>query len=161
MEKSPPPLDMAGGTQQKAKAPPFRAAIHSVQKSTAKPWKKPDHPVPPKVYRVDPRGFRQLVQKLTGAPQPTPRPLRNTARPPPALDLAPRTLLPPPQPIFDNNNYFPTESVRQIEQKAVSGYQSPTGMAGLFSPSLPSWCSFPLLSPGSMATLEQNSGTVL
>lgn len=162
MEKSPPSsLDMAVATEKRVQAPPFQTALHSVQMPTAKPRKRPDHPVPPKVYRVDPRGFRQLVQMLTGAPQPTPRPLRNTARPPPPLDLAARTPLPPPQPMFDNNNYFRTESMRPAEQKAVPGYQSPTGLPGLFSPSLPSWCSFPLPSPGSIAALEQSSGAVL
>ncbi|XP_008796990.1 WAS/WASL-interacting protein family member 1-like [Phoenix dactylifera] len=164
MEKSPPlSLDLGGATEKQAKAPAFlQAALHSVKKPPAKPWKRTDRPVPPKVYRVDPRGFRQLVQMLTGAPPPTPRPLRSTARPPPPLDLAPRTPLPPPQPMFDNNNYFSTAAMQPVEQKAVSGYQSPTGLGGLFSPSLyTSWCSFPLLSPGSIATLEQSSGAVL
>ncbi|XP_008812107.1 pollen-specific leucine-rich repeat extensin-like protein 3 [Phoenix dactylifera] len=157
---------MPGATEKQAKTPPFQAALHSVQRPPAKPWKKPDHPVPPKVYRVDPRDFRQLVQKLTGAPQSTPRPLKDTARPPPPLLLAPRNPLPPPPPppppVFDNRNYFSIESLKPMEQKAVSGYQSPTGLAGLFSPSpYPAWCSFPLLSPGSIAMLEQSSGTVL
>ncbi|EHA8591143.1 formin-like protein 5 [Cocos nucifera] len=153
---------MPGATEKQAKTPAFQGALHSVQRPPAKAWKKPDLPVPPKVYRVDPRDFRQLVQRLTGAPQATPRPLKDTARPPPPLVLTPRSPLPPPLPVFDNSNYFLTESMKTMEHKAASGYQSPTGLAGLFSPSpFPAWCSFPLLSPGSMATLEQNSGTVL
>ncbi|KAL6012938.1 hypothetical protein ACLOJK_003427 [Asimina triloba] len=46
--------------------------LHSIRKPAAapKPWKKPiAGPPPTRVYVVDPHGFRQLVQKLTGAPQ--------------------------------------------------------------------------------------------
>ncbi|XVF61390.1 hypothetical protein PTKIN_Ptkin08bG0125500 [Pterospermum kingtungense] len=52
--------------------PPFHASLHSVRKPLAKPWKKPIAPFPPtptKVYKVDPINFRDLVQKLTGAPE--------------------------------------------------------------------------------------------
>ncbi|CAL9102285.1 unnamed protein product, partial [Musa textilis] len=47
---------------------PYHAAFHSVQNPPGKPWKSPDQAAPPRVYRVDPRGFRQLVQRLTGRP---------------------------------------------------------------------------------------------
>lgn len=40
-----------------------------VKKSSSKQWRRSpvNPPVPPKVYKVEPRGFRQLVQSLTGA----------------------------------------------------------------------------------------------
>lgn len=40
-----------------------------VRKSSSKQWKRTpvNPPLPPKVYKVEPRGFRQLVQSLTGA----------------------------------------------------------------------------------------------
>ncbi|CAJ2635248.1 unnamed protein product [Trifolium pratense] len=47
--------------------------LHSVRKSPAKSWNKkapiaPMAPIPPKVYRVDPINFKELVQSLTCAP---------------------------------------------------------------------------------------------
>ncbi|XP_051191654.1 uncharacterized protein [Lolium perenne] len=47
------------------------AALRSVQKPPSKPWRTgglAPAPTPPKVYRVEPREFRDLVQRLTGAP---------------------------------------------------------------------------------------------
>ncbi|OEL34337.1 hypothetical protein BAE44_0004644 [Dichanthelium oligosanthes] len=48
------------------------AALRAVQKPSAKPWRggsaAAPPPPPPKVYRVEPREFRDLVQRLTGAP---------------------------------------------------------------------------------------------
>ncbi|CAN6339156.1 unnamed protein product [Urochloa humidicola] len=48
------------------------AALRAVQKPPAKPWRGSSSaappPPPPKVYRVEPREFRDLVQRLTGAP---------------------------------------------------------------------------------------------
>jgi hypothetical protein len=47
------------------------AALRSVQKPPSKPWRAgglAPAPTPPKVYRVEPREFRDLVQRLTGAP---------------------------------------------------------------------------------------------
>jgi hypothetical protein len=45
------------------------AALRSVQKPPSKPWRAGGGlaPTPPKVYRVEPREFRDLVQRLTGA----------------------------------------------------------------------------------------------
>ncbi|KAM0904321.1 hypothetical protein ACQ4PT_018043 [Festuca glaucescens] len=47
------------------------AALRSVQKQPSKPWRArgpAPAPTPLKVYRVEPREFRDLVQRLTGAP---------------------------------------------------------------------------------------------
>ncbi|CAJ2635249.1 unnamed protein product [Trifolium pratense] len=48
--------------------------LHSVRKSPAKSWNKkapiaPMAPTPPKVYKVDCRNFKELVQSLTCAPE--------------------------------------------------------------------------------------------
>lgn len=63
-------------SSQEAKASrqslPFHASLHSIRKPPAKPWKKPVAPLPPtpaKVYKVEPINFRDVVQKLTGAPE--------------------------------------------------------------------------------------------
>ncbi|KAE8776417.1 hypothetical protein D1007_50945 [Hordeum vulgare] len=45
------------------------AALRAVQRAPAKPWRGAGAgaPPPPRVYRVEPRDFRELVQRLTGA----------------------------------------------------------------------------------------------
>ena len=52
--------------------PGREAALRAVQKPPTKPWRgtgaSASPPPPPKVYRVEPREFRDLVQRLTGAP---------------------------------------------------------------------------------------------
>ncbi|CAM0875487.1 unnamed protein product [Alopecurus aequalis] len=45
------------------------AALRAVQRAPAKPMRGPIAQ-PPKVYRVEPRDFRELVQRLTGARTP-------------------------------------------------------------------------------------------
>ncbi|KAI0493347.1 hypothetical protein KFK09_027624 [Dendrobium nobile] len=47
----------------------YPAGLRSVRKPPTKPWRRPVEPPPPKVYHVDPHGFRRLVQHLTGAPK--------------------------------------------------------------------------------------------
>ncbi|WOK97071.1 WAS/WASL-interacting protein family member 1-like [Canna indica] len=149
MDQSPSPsLHQAAagpGPGKRARAPPYHAALHSVQRQPGKPWKKPDQPQPPRVYRVDPRGFRDLVQQLTGAAVSSrARPLRDTVPPPPPLRLSAQAVSPLPPPLAQPDVYG-----GDLSKGAVSGNQSPTGfLQGLLSPSLySSWCSFPLLSP--------------
>ncbi|KAB2626603.1 serine-rich protein-like [Pyrus ussuriensis x Pyrus communis] len=69
-------------TTQRTKDP-----LHSVRKSSSKPWKKPAvAPLPPtlpSVYKVDPINFRELVHSLTTAPEfLEPRSLQSVAPPP-------------------------------------------------------------------------------
>ncbi|KAG6501370.1 VQ motif-containing protein 29-like [Zingiber officinale] len=125
--------------QRPSQQPPYSAVLHSVQRQPGKaPHKKPDQSPAPKVYRVDPRGFRTLVQQLTGAthsaaPPPRQRPLRDTAPQLPPLKLA-----------------APVMSGGADHSKIIApDGQSPTEfLQGLLSPSLySSWCSFPPLSP--------------
>ncbi|CAL4890677.1 unnamed protein product [Urochloa decumbens] len=64
-------MDMQAELQRPAAA--HEAALRAVQKPPAKPWRgggssAAPPPPPPKVYRVEPREFRDLVQRLTGAP---------------------------------------------------------------------------------------------
>ncbi|KAI4992330.1 hypothetical protein ZWY2020_051747 [Hordeum vulgare] len=62
------------GHEMRRPVPSHEAALRSVQKPPAKPWRAgggltpAPAPTPPKVYRVEPREFRDLVQRLTGAP---------------------------------------------------------------------------------------------
>ncbi|KAJ0096633.1 hypothetical protein Patl1_28488 [Pistacia atlantica] len=48
----------------------YHSSLHAVRKAPLKPRKKPIAPLPPtrpKVYKVDPVNFLDLVQKLTGS----------------------------------------------------------------------------------------------
>ncbi|XP_020157158.1 uncharacterized protein [Aegilops tauschii subsp. strangulata] len=61
-----------GHEMRRPSVPGHEAALRAVQKPPAKPWRAggglTPAPTPPKVYRVEPREFRDLVQRLTGAP---------------------------------------------------------------------------------------------
>lgn len=94
----------------------FYSSLHAVRKLPLKPMKKPIAPLPPmkpKVYKVDSVNFKQVVQRLTSAPEfqpnfsPAPeaeevlekapaapafRPRRLEEVAPPALDLSSTTL---------------------------------------------------------------------
>ncbi|KAF3333786.1 WAS/WASL-interacting protein family member 1-like protein [Carex littledalei] len=122
----------------------FLSSLHLVQKPPAKPWRKTDNvPAAPRVYRVEPRGFRDLVQKLTGKP---PRQLKESVVPPPPLALESTPQM--------NKQLFTEDKIGTSD-----GVRSPT--AGLVSPSFYSaWCSFPLLSPAWMAGLDNTSEAV-
>ncbi|KAF4375170.1 uncharacterized protein LOC115712459 [Cannabis sativa] len=80
-----------------SKVPYYSSSLHSVKKAaTAKPWKKlvaPLPPNPPRVYRVDPINFRDLVQKLTAAPE---FQLDPPQQPQPQPQLRLQSLAPPP-----------------------------------------------------------------
>ncbi|KAK8517456.1 hypothetical protein V6N13_127632 [Hibiscus sabdariffa] len=164
------------------KAPSFHGSLHSVRKPLSKPWKKPIAPfppTPPKVYTVDPINFRDLVQKLTGAPEfmsqthnPTstaqfelPRHqhqhqhqrLQRVAPPPLHVAASPlsRTEVSAPLNLFSGldlttcqNQSFSNNSMNTITSNSL----------GLnLSPSSYNWCAFPILSPGTLATLEQST----
>ncbi|KAH0912811.1 hypothetical protein HID58_036132 [Brassica napus] len=51
----------------------YNSSLHSTRKQPAKPWKRPVtaslQRMHPRVYRVEPVNFKELVQSLTGAPQ--------------------------------------------------------------------------------------------
>ncbi|XP_058080976.1 uncharacterized protein LOC131229118 [Magnolia sinica] len=137
--------------------------LHSIRKPAQKPWQRPaTAPPQTRVYVVDPPGFRQLVQKLTGAPQFTARHRLGRVAPPP-LDLLPSPpSLPPlehdPQSESDRISpqlqlFFSSEP-RTCTENSMPAV-SPFGLSP--SSSYSSWCSFPLLSPGTVASLEQST----
>ncbi|GFP99935.1 hypothetical protein PHJA_002137600 [Phtheirospermum japonicum] len=113
---------------------------HSVRKSPAKSTitKKPmNAPLPPtrgpKIYKVDPVDFREVVQKLTGAAEFQTMRLQEAA--PPPLSLA------PPQ-----------------AGKSGAGYgaiSSPLGFS--LSPSSLAWCSSFISSPRAISSLEPSA----
>lgn len=112
------------------------AMLHSVRKPPAKPWKRPEM-AQPKVYHVEPRGFRKLVQELTGAPK---RTAKRTPPNPPPLDLA------PPATRYD---YSDATTTRSLDDRSLMGMISSSQCSPYAS-----WCPFPLLSPGTMASFS-------
>ncbi|CAI9780799.1 unnamed protein product [Fraxinus pennsylvanica] len=68
----------------------FYSALHSVRKLPMKQVKKPIAPfppTPPKIYKVDPVNFKEVVQKLTSATESQSTRLQEVA--PPPLSLSP------------------------------------------------------------------------
>lgn len=133
----------SNSTTQSGKPPPsYRSALHTVRK----PTKKPMAPLPPRIYKVAPVEFKDVVQKLTGGAaelQPT-RLLREVAPPP-------LSLRPPHRPNFVQHSENEEEK-RQKSTDACFGILSPIGFS--MSPSSLAWCSAVLLSPGTLASFD-------
>ncbi|KAK9284649.1 hypothetical protein L1049_024847 [Liquidambar formosana] len=151
------------------------SSLHSVRKQSGKPWKKPAvaplPPVPTRVYKVDRINFREVVQKLTGAPESQSRRLQSVAPPPinvaPPPSLASHDIMPsPPMQLFPSPERTPlsafykdlmseTLDTQQPRQYSEGITASSTSLGISLSPS--SWCSFPLLSPGTLSSLGQST----
>lgn len=144
---------------EKSRQPSQQSHLHSVRKPPAKPWKKlaaPVVPNPPRVYQVKPVDFKSLVQQLTGVQEPEPRRLQSVAPPPLSLKVAekPATLELLPSPLSSTFHDLMNETLDGKPWKLSDsfGATSPLG----FSLS-PSWCNLPLLSPGTLSSLDQTT----
>lgn len=159
----------------------YQSSLHAVRKSPLKAMKKPIAPLPPtrpKVYKVDPVNFRDLVQKLTGAcayesesdsQQPQSRRLKRAAPPPINVsgsgspfsfcggEAAPQQQLPSPakSPFSDLYQDLMSEvSSSDAKPQKLSDCGMASNSLGLsLSPSSYNWFSYPLLSPASLSTL--------
>ncbi|PIN16922.1 hypothetical protein CDL12_10420 [Handroanthus impetiginosus] len=147
--------EQKGTGKPPAAAAAYRSALHSVRKIPGKNiiMKKPIAPMPPtrpKVYKVDPVNFKDVVQKLTGAREFHPTRLQEVA--PPPLSLSP-----PHRPKFSGG--FAAEAEEEKPRKSFEitnfGGLSPLGFS--LSPSSVAWCSSILLSPGTLSSLEPNA----
>ncbi|XP_051127106.1 uncharacterized protein LOC127248682 [Andrographis paniculata] len=134
---------------QKSYRPPpaYRSALHAVRKLpggknviTKKPI-APMPPTPPKIYKVNPVDFRDVVQRLTGAIELRPTRLREVA--PPPLSLSPRQEIIMTQRNNNNNNILGFDGGNY-------GAISPTLFS--LSPSSMAWCSSILMSPGALSS---------
>uniref|UniRef100_A0A6N2LR79 VQ domain-containing protein n=1 Tax=Salix viminalis TaxID=40686 RepID=A0A6N2LR79_SALVM len=164
----------------------YHLSLHSIRKPQMKPGKKPIAPLPPtppRVYKVDPINFRDLVQKLTGAPEPDPQhqPRLQSVAPPP-LDLATPALfsrdsqlLPSPAKTISTRNRNSIEKLTKtplstlywelmsesldVKPKKISDslMAVSSSLELNLSPSSHAWCAFPLLSPGTLSGLEQRT----
>ncbi|KAK3416558.1 hypothetical protein EUGRSUZ_H02319 [Eucalyptus grandis] len=148
---------------------PTRSTSRSTRSTSppAKPWKKPTAPVPPnptRVYKVEPINFRELVQKLTGAPSrqqlphhPPARRLQEAA--PPPLELLMHN---PVRSDINNNNAAaagkaatPLSAVyRELVSEGLekkSPHKFGDGFELSLSPSFLGWSTIPMLSPGTLS----------
>ncbi|KAG6401219.1 hypothetical protein SASPL_138068 [Salvia splendens] len=128
-------------TQSGKRPPSFRSALHTVRKPTKKPI-APLPPAPPRIYKVAPVEFKDVVQKLTGG----------------GVELQPTRLLrevaPPPLSLHPQHRSENEEEKRQKSVDACFGILSPLGFS--ISPSSLAWCSAVLLSPGTLASFDPN-----
>ncbi|KAE8701168.1 VQ motif-containing protein 29 [Hibiscus syriacus] len=158
----------------------FHGSLHSVNKPLSKPWKKPIAPfppTPPKVYTVDPRNFRDLVQKLTGSPEFMPQThnltpttqfelphhhqrLQGVAPPPLHVAASPlsRVEVSAPLNLFSGlDHHIHTTSQNLIFSNNSMNTITSNSLGLNMSPSSYNWCAFPILSPGTLASLEQST----
>ncbi|KAK6779477.1 hypothetical protein RDI58_021661 [Solanum bulbocastanum] len=166
------------------KLPSYHSSLHGVRKLPTKPMTKlpiaPLPPTPPKIYRVEPNDFKDVVQMLTSSPEFqsvsndsisrsdsgsgsssfNSRRLQNVA--PPPLDLSPVSL----QRNNKNNNFNDAQWRECIdltmydaqERSHVTPRIPSENYFGLcsplanfpLSPSSFAWCSSILLSPGTL-----------
>ncbi|KAL3526906.1 hypothetical protein ACH5RR_011562 [Cinchona calisaya] len=167
---------------EESRAKTFYSSLHAVRKLPLKPMKKPIAPLPPmkpKVYKVDSINFKQVVQRLTSAPEFQPnyhtqgaeevaekapagpglgqRRLEEVA--PPALDLS-TTLLPDHFSSAGGNideipaNFSELIASERKNHKFSETCGAPSPLGFSFSPSSLAWCLSPLLSPGTLSFLD-------
>lgn len=139
--------------------------LHSVRQSNAKPWKKmpvaPMPPTPVKVYKVDPLNFRELVQQLTGAPEFKPQQephhqLVQTVTSSAATSLDVAAASPPVSTNWYQDFQSELFGVKTQGTTTTDGAMTPGFLDMSLSPpsSYSNWCFFPLLSPGTMISME-------
>ncbi|KAK9097148.1 hypothetical protein Sjap_022645 [Stephania japonica] len=172
--KSSTPFGAPKNVRKTKKPIQVESFLHSARNNeylTNKPWRKPVPP-PPRVYRVHPANFRDLVQELTGKPKfPANQPRLQSARaaPPPLMTTStmslPWTSISQQISALDHNNVVVSESntsevFASSDSSAMSnGAAIDASFAMASSPT--SWCtnwcsSTPLLmSPGTLTSLEQ------
>ncbi|KAB2600587.1 hypothetical protein D8674_041034 [Pyrus ussuriensis x Pyrus communis] len=142
-----------GSTSNSKQLPHHHSSLHSVQKSSSKPWKKPAvaplPPTPPRIYKVDPINFRELVQRLTCAPEfMETRSLQSVA--PPPIDIRVSSV---PNHVHSSpeigspfsvmyKDLLDTLELTQWTHQRLN-WQSPSS----------DWFSFPLLSPGTLSSI--------
>lgn len=131
----------------------FYSSLHAVRKPIIMKKKSiaPFPPTKPRVYKVHPAKFKELVQRLTASGPG--RRLDEIAPPPLDLMISPTN-------INDNNNKAAAEEARPVERNKSQNKYSETcgGLSPLrfsFSPSgMACWPLSPLFSPGTLSYLE-------
>ncbi|KAK8710901.1 hypothetical protein V6N13_146210 [Hibiscus sabdariffa] len=135
----------------------FHGSLHSVRKPMGKPWKKPAvsplQPTPPKVYKVDPINFRDLVQKLTGGAAVVPaESLSQRQTQSSRLERVPPLQVAAAQPLHMVSGLYHTNPHNQKYSDASS-----ESLGFNLSPSSYNWFSSPILSPTTFSSLDQST----
>ncbi|KAM0970922.1 hypothetical protein ACFX15_018336 [Malus domestica] len=161
-----------GSISNSKQLPYHQSSLHSVRKSSSKPWKKPGvapvPPTPPRIYKVDPINFRELVQSLTCAPEfmeirslqsvaPPPIDIRVSSVPNPVPSSSPKISSPFSVMYKDLSDTLELSPMPRHQKVHDSTVDSSYLRLNLQSPSSHHWFSFPLLSPGTLSSIEQST----
>ncbi|XP_058228111.1 VQ motif-containing protein 29-like [Rhododendron vialii] len=137
------------------KQPHFHAPLRAVRKVPAKPWKKPVAPLPPPtppgIYNVEPKDFKDLVQKLTKGPDFQSRRLERVA--PPPLSLPTTAAVSDGEKPATAQDLLPSPYTNTAPLGAA--VLSPLGFSS--SPTSRAWSTFLLTSPGTTPSWEQST----
>ncbi|CAA2963543.1 Hypothetical predicted protein [Olea europaea subsp. europaea] len=118
----------------------------------------PFPPTPPKIYKVDPSNFKEVVQRLTGA---APEFQQQEVAPPPLGLLSTTTTeVPPKRPppiVYPSVKMPSTEEVLYNDHMAATEEGKSFGAVGLgFSPSSFAWFSSLFPSPRTLSSLASS-----
>lgn len=148
--------------------------------SSSKIYKKPQHLLAPagsrpqpKVYKVKPIHFRELVQQLTGAPaQAQAQAQAQTQAQNRRSNL--QSIAPPPLPLRPNHHQVGVQnqthnmSITQQQAPAEPADQKPSVFGGFdstteltLSPNFQAWFAFAMLSPGAATVSQMEQGAVV
>ncbi|CAL9002100.1 unnamed protein product [Prunus brigantina] len=166
-----------GSISNSISLPCQQSSLHSVRRSSSKPWRKPAvAPLPPtlpRIYKVDPINFKDLVQSLTGPPESLEARTLQSVAPAPidvhrnasVLNHVPSSASSPASKIISPFSAMYKDLADTLELSSTPHHQkvhdsmvdqSYTRL-NLQSPSSHHWFSFPLLSPGTLSSLEQST----
>ncbi|KAL6277503.1 hypothetical protein ACE6H2_021104 [Prunus campanulata] len=167
-----------GSISNSTSLPYQQSSLHSVRRSLSKPWRKPAvaplPPTPPRIYKVDPINFKDLVQSLTGPLEslearslqsvaPAPIDVHRNAS---VLNHVPSSASSPASKIISPfSAMYRDLAADTLELSSTPHHQTVHDSMvdqsyprlNLQSPSSHHWFSFPLLSPGTLSSLEQST----
>lgn len=168
------------GSNSKQSVPTYYPSLHSIRKAPSKQRnKKPVSRLPsnsPRIYKVDPINFRDLVQNLTTSPELLQTRRLHSIAPSPlqvdtthslfnktSINKIPKTEQVQPKPSLsamykEFSQELDQTNKAQMNNKGSSDNKMASSFLGFnLSPSSYNWCSFPLLSPDTCSFLEQST----
>lgn len=116
----------------------------------------PMPPTPPRIYKVDPINFRNLVQKLTGAAELDRSRLLQSVAPSP-LEAGSTEKSAFGAVVQYQQDFTPGAlEMKQGQKLSAENKEATFSLGTNIFPSSQNWFSFPLFSPGSLSTLEHS-----
>ena len=123
----------------------FRTALAVRKPAITKKPIAPLPPTPPKIYKVEPLEFKDVVQRLTGAVEVQVATTRLREVAPPPLDLSPK------------HGGLSLDKGENEEEKRLKLFDAMSPLGFALSPASLAWCSAMLLSPGTLASFEPSA----